>query len=149
MQSCHTVDSMRTNDREESHFHFLFISLLDQGHTSDFGIVTRVLGPHLLKKIVIHEVDQIHVSRQKFAKEGHRPFFKGLWKDRMICVCVSVVHNGPRLSVVKLLFVKENSEKLNCRNGRVGIIELDLVFGSKLSPIVGMILLVASNYIAE
>ena len=67
----------------------------------------------------------------------------------MVSVCKSVVHYGPCLSVVKLLLIKENSEKLNCGDGWVSIIELDLIFGSKLSPIIGVIFLVASNYIAK
>jgi len=67
----------------------------------------------------------------------------------MVSVCESVVHYGPRLSVVKLLFIKENSEKLNCGDGWVSIIELDLIFSSELSPIIGVIFLVASNYITK
>lgn len=63
----------------------------------------------------------------------------------MVGVGEGIVHDLPSLLVSKLLFVKQDSQKLDCADCWVSVVQLDLVQGWKLRPIVVVFLLVSSN----
>lgn len=89
------------------------------------------------------------MSGKKFLQEGDRPFFESLWQHGMVGVGEGVVDNVPSLSVVQLLFVKEDAQELNSGDGGVRIVELDLVLGGELRPVISVHLLVASDDVSQ
>ena len=149
MQSRDTVNGMRAHNGQESHAHPLLISLLNEGHPADLLGVTRVLSPHLFQEVVIDEVDQVHVPRQQLCQQGYRPLLERLWQDCVICIGEGVVDDVPRFPVVELLLVQQDPEQLDRRDTWMRVVELDLTFVRELGPVIGVLLFVARNDIAE
>lgn len=67
----------------------------------------------------------------------------------MISVSKSLVNYIPGIKVGEFLFVNQDSEELDGRNTRMSIVKLDLILLGELRPIIGMILLVATNDVTK
>ena len=67
----------------------------------------------------------------------------------MVGVGIGVLDDAPCLVIWHLLFVQEDSQKLNDGDGRMCIVELDLVFLSELGPVIWMVLLVPSDDVTD
>lgn len=67
----------------------------------------------------------------------------------MVCVRKRVIDNLPSLGVAHLLDIDQDAEQLDRSDGRMGIVELDLVFLSKFRPVVAMLDLVPAYNILD
>jgi len=89
------------------------------------------------------------MAGQEAAKKRSAPLFKSLRKNGMVSVSEGVIDDLPSLLVGHALLVDENTEQLNSGDGRVGVVKLDLVFGSEMGPIFSVVFLIATNNITH
>ena len=149
MKSSNSIDSVSTHDRHVGHADLLLSRLLDERHARDLVIVTWVLLLKVLNMEMVHKVDQFHVTWKKVLDEGDGPLLQSLWQNGMVGVGIGVLDDAPCLVIWHLLFVQEDSQKLNDGDGRMCIVKLDLVFLSELGPVIWMVLLISSDDVTD
>ena len=113
VECSHSVDCVGAHDGEERHADLLLVALLDEGHAGDLLIVAGVLSLDSLEEVVVDKVNQFHMARQKLLQESDGPLLESLRQHGVIRVGEGVVDDVPGLTVVKLLFIKEDSEELH------------------------------------
>jgi len=89
------------------------------------------------------------MSWQKILNKITWPFLKGLWKDSMISIRKSIINNIPCLFKRQFLFIHQDSQKLNCGNSWMRIVQLNLIKICKLGKHVVMLLFISSNDIIQ
>ncbi len=151
VKGCDTVDGVRADDGQVSHADLsgVTLSLFNERHAREFLTITRVLGRDGLKEVVIDLVDELHVSREQLGDQTDGPFLKGLWEHSVVGVCECVVDDVPGIAIGELLLINQNSQELDRRDSRMGIVELHLVLFSELRPVISVVLLVAADDVTK
>lgn len=75
---------------------------------------------------------------EKPFKQGYRPLFKCLWQHSVVRVRERTIHDVPSLLEGKLFLVNQDSEQFNRADGRMSVIQLNLVQVSKSRKILIM-----------
>lgn len=135
MKGSNTVDGVRADDGEEGHADLLVVAFFDQRHPRDLCLIVRIFLSQLFEVGVINLVDKIQMTGKQFSDKATRPLFQSFGQNSMVSVGEGVVHNIPGLLVGQLLIINEDPEQLDGTNGRVSIVELNLIEGGKLIPV--------------
>ena len=71
MDGGYSVDSVGTDNGEESPADFLVFSFFNKTHSGDSAVIAREDFPDLLKEEVVYQIDKVKMSGEKSANKVH------------------------------------------------------------------------------
>ena len=111
--------------RDMGHADVFVVRFVDDRETSHPFLVADIGVTDLVKKPPVNLENNLKMTGQYAPKSGQRPLFESLRKKGVVRVGKGLLRNRPGEVPVDTPFVNQDSHKLDNRNRRVGIIELD------------------------
>lgn len=145
VESGNTVDGVGADDGKVGHSDFLWVSLLNDGHSLDLLVIIWELLLELGDIDMVDQIDELQMSWEESSDEVGGPLLEGFWEHGMVGVREGVVNNVPGLLEAKLLLIDEDSKKLDGSDSWMSIVKLDLVEIREPGEVISMLVLVSSN----
>ena len=117
------------------HAHHLGVAFLNEGEFLLFGGVSRPLRLDFFQKALVDLKENLQVPGHHFLEEPHAPLLEGFGQERVIGVGKGAPHDRPRLVPRHPVFIMQDAQQLEHRDGRMRVVELDGHLLGKILPI--------------